>query len=263
MALEIYQSLKIAIDPLGIATVTLDRADVLNAVNALLHRELSTIFRDLATDPAVRVIVLTGAGRAFSAGGDIGWMQQMIDDPAEFERSAREGREILLSMLECEKPVLAKVNGHAIGLGASLALFADMDFAADIARIGDPHVLVGLTAADGGSVIWPSLIGHVRAKRYLLTGDTLKAPEAAAIGLINEAVSPDALDALVQGYAERLARGAQQAIRTTKAAVNIALRRDALATLDAAFASECLTNLSRDHQEAINAMREGRAPVFQ
>jgi enoyl-CoA hydratase len=97
--------------------------------------------------------VITGAGRAFSSGGDIGWMQLMIDDPARFEKTAREGKQIVFSLLDCEKPIVAKVNGHATGLGATIALFCDVIFASERAKIGDPHVSVGFVAGDGGAVI--------------------------------------------------------------------------------------------------------------
>src|SRR5262249_20660023 len=122
-----------------IATVTLNRADKLNAVDARMHRELARIFVDLNDDAGVDIVILTGAGRAFSAGGDIAWMQEMIDKPETFERTASEGKQIVFSLLDCAKPIIAKVNGHATGLGATIALFCDIVIAADTAKIGDPH----------------------------------------------------------------------------------------------------------------------------
>jgi len=258
-----FEQLAVGIDSHGIATVTLTRPEKKNAVGLKMHGELALIFRELERDPSVRVLVLTGAGSAFSAGGDLQWMQEMIDDPSIFENTIREAKEIVLSMLDCEKPLIAKVNGHAMGLGATLALFCDVIFASTKARIGDPHVCLGLVAADGGAIIWPQLVGYARAKEFLMTGDPLSAEEAARIGLINHAVAPELLDQTVAAFALRLARGAQKAIRWTKASVNIGLKQLAAGILDSALAYEAVSNLSADHQEAVAAFRDGRPPVFE
>jgi enoyl-CoA hydratase len=243
-----------------ILTLTLNRPDKLNAVDKTMHGELATIFEDAADDPDSDVIVLTGAGRAFSAGGDILWMQEMID--SGFTQTAREAKRIVFSLLDCEKPVIAKVNGHAAGLGATMALFCDVIFAAESAKIGDPHVSVGFTAGDGGAVIWPQLIGYARAKEFLMTGDMIAAPEAARIGLINHCVPAPELDARVDAFADRLGAGAQLAIRTSKMSVNIGLKQLAASIMDACLAHECESNASADHQEAVTAFREGRKPNF-
>ena len=243
-----------------VLTLTLDRPDKLNAVDRTLHAELATVFTSADADPHSDVVVLTGAGRAFCAGGDIEWMQEMIE--SGFDETAREARQIIHSLLDCEKPVLARLNGHAIGLGATLALFCDLVFAADHARIGDPHVCVGLTAGDGGAIIWPHLVGHARAKEFLLTGDPVTAPEAARIGLINRALPAAELDAAVEAFADRLAAGAQAALRTTKRAINLELKRAAASALEASLAFEAQTNASRDHHEAVAAFAERRKPVF-
>jgi enoyl-CoA hydratase len=243
-----------------ILTLTLDRPDKLNAVDEKMHGELATIFRAAADDPHSDVIVLTGAGRAFSAGGDIVWMQKMIDEG--FDQTAREARRIVLDLLDCDKPVIANLNGHAAGFGATLALFCDVIFAADHVKIGDPHVAIGLTAGDGGALIWPQLVGYARAKRYLLTGDMIPAAEAERIGLINHVLPAADLDTAVDAFADRLASGAQVAIRTTKRAINTPLKRDAAQMIDTFLALEALSNASADHQEAVKAFRDGRAPVF-
>lgn len=243
-----------------ILTLTLNRPDKLNAVDEKMHGELATIFRAAADDPHSDVIVLTGAGRAFSAGGDIVWMQKMIDKG--FDQTAREARRIVLDLLDCDKPVIAKLNGHAAGFGATLALFCDVIFAADHAKIGDPHVAVGLTTGDGGALIWPQLVGYARAKRYLLTGDMIPAAEAERIGLINHVLPAAELDAAVDAFADRLASGAQVAIRTTKRAINALLKANAAQMMDTCLALEALSNASADHQEAVTAFRESRAPNF-
>ncbi len=245
-----------------VLTLTLNRPDSLNAVNEQLHTELSTIFTDAADDPGSDIIVLTGAGRAFCAGGDLAWLQAAIDQPSRFERIAHEAKRIVFSQLECAKPIIAKVNGHAMGLGASIALFCDVIFAADTARIADPHVSIGLTAGDGGCVIWPQLIGYARAKEFLMTGDPLTAQAAAQIGLINRALPAGELDAQVDAFADRLAGGALLAIRTTKASINIGLKQLAHSIMDACLAYETVSNVSEDHREAVAAFREKRKAVF-
>jgi enoyl-CoA hydratase len=243
-----------------VLTLILNRPEALNAVDGKMHAELSHVFDDAADDPESDVVVLTGEGRAFSSGGDIPWMQTVIDDG--FNRTAREARRIIFSLLECEKPVIARLNGHATGFGATLALFCDVAIAVDTAKIGDPHVQVGFTAGDGSTVIWPQLIGYARAKEFLMTGDLLTAPEAARIGLINYSVAAEDLDARVYGLATRLAEGSQLAIRTTKMSVNIGLRQLAASMMDACLAYEAISNSSHDHQEAVTAFREKRKPNF-
>ena len=261
MALEDYKT--ISFRRRGrILEVVLDRPEKLNATDAAMHEELARVFTDCSHDEGSDVVILTGAGRAFSAGGDINWMQAMIDDPTVFEKTAREGKQIIYSLLDCEKPVIAKINGHATGLGATIALFCDITFAADTAKIGDPHVSVGFVAGDGGAVIWPQLIGYARAKEYLMTGDLMTAAEAARIGLINHATPAAELDQRVEEFAGRLAGGALKAIRWTKASVNIGLRQLAASILDASLSYEALSNLTKDHQEAVNAFREKRSPAF-
>ena len=242
--------------------ITMNRPDKLNAVDEVMHAELARVFVEASNDSDCDIVVLTGAGRAFSAGGDIDWMQRMIDDPASFEKTAREGKQIVFSLLDCEKPVIAKLNGHATGLGATIALFCDVIFASEKAKIGDPHVCVGFVAGDGGAVIWPQLIGYARAKEFLMTGDLMTAEEAAKIGLINHAVPAADLDARVTEFADRLAAGATKAIRWSKMSTNIGLKQLAHSIMDASLAYEAMSNVSADHQEAVNAFREKRAPKF-
>jgi enoyl-CoA hydratase len=236
-----------------VLVLTLDHADALNAVDAAMHEELSRVFDDAAADEHSDVIVLTGAGRAFCAGGDIGWMQESFGSQGALDRTAREAKRIVSSLLECEKPVICRMNGDAVGLGATVALFCDIIVAADHAKISDPHVRVGLVAGDGGAVIWPQLVGYARAKEFLLTGNAVAAPEAARIGLINYAVSPAELDARVYGFADRLAGGAVEAIRWTKAAVNVPLRQIAAASMEASIPAELMSAGLPAHQRAVEA----------
>jgi enoyl-CoA hydratase len=243
--------------------VILNRPDKLNATDAVLHTELARVFTDLTNDPDSDIVILTGAGRAFSAGGDVAWMQEAIDEPHRFEQTMREARQIVFGLIDCEKPVIAKLNGHATGLGATIALFCDVIFAADHAKIGDPHVSIGFVAGDGGAVIWPQLIGYARAKEYLLTGDLMTATQAAGMGLINYALPAAELDERVNAFADKLAGGATKAIRWTKMSVNIGLRDLASKMMDASLAFEALSNISPDHAEAVRAFSEKRPPVFE
>src|ERR671924_1364763 len=191
--------------------VSLNRPEALNAINAALHTELSQVFADIALDQETNAVVLTGKGRAFSAGGDITWFQDLT--PPQLEALFTEARKIIVDLLEVQQPIIAAVNGPATGLGATLALFCDVIFAADNARIGDPHVRVGVVAGDGGAVIWPWLVGAARAKEFLLTGDLLTATEAERIGLVNRVVP--AGQAYTEGLAlaKRLAAGPTRAMR--------------------------------------------------
>lgn len=245
-----------------ILTVTLNRPAALNAMDQAMHEETSRLFYDVAMDKESEVVILTGAGRAFSAGGDIAGMQEMVDNPALFDISITEAKKVIFGILDCEKPIICKMNGDAVGLGATMALFCDVIFAADHARIGDPHVRVGLTAGDGGGVIWPQLIGFARAKEYLMTGDLIQAKDAAAMGLINHAVPAAELDARVDAFAKRIESGALKSIRWTKVSINVALKQLAHTMMDTCMAYEALSNRTNDHVEAVKAFTEKRRPVF-
>lgn len=245
-----------------ILTVLLNRPEQRNAVNARLHHELSRVFTDVQRDPDSDIVVLTGNGSAFCAGGDIDWMQLSVDEPDEFEKTAREAKDIVYSQLDLEKPLICRLNGHATGLGASLALLCDIIIASDEAKIGDPHVSVGLVAGDGGALIWPQMVGYAKAKKYLLTGELMMAAEAERIGLITDVVPRAELDAAVDAMAERLVSGATKAIRWSKVTTNLPLRQLFHSYFDAGVAYECLSNLTADHAEAVKAFRERRKPVF-
>lgn len=246
----------------GIANVTINRPEALNAVNKDLHTALSRVFIDLGERRDLGAIVLTGAGKAFSAGGDIAWMLDAIKEPEQFEIVTWEAKRIVYSMLDCEIPIVGKINGDAVGLGATLALLCDITVMSEDARIGDPHVKVGLNAADGGGFLWPQMIGYGKARELLLTGDLLSASEALSLGAIGNVVSNDDLDKTVDKIVNKLKNGARKAIRWTKAGYTIPLRQLAHGHMDAGVAYECLTNLTNDHLEAVKAFSEGRRPEF-
>lgn len=237
-------------------TITLNRPEVLNAFGETMHGEITEALQFAAADPGSDVLVLTGAGRAFSAGGDLDRMQHIIEHPQEFESEAAAAKRLVFTLLDIEKPIIARLPGPAVGLGATIALFCDVVFAAESARIGDPHVAIGLVAGDGGAIIWPQLVGFHRAKEYLMSGRLLTATEAAEIGLINHAVPESELDARVDAYCETLLNGATQAIRWTKVTINIELKRIAHALMDPGIAYEALSVRSEAHRRLVAEMRD-------
>lgn len=257
-----YECLKVEKED-GVAVVTLNRPQALNAVNRQMHFEISTIFADLNKDPEVRAVVVTGAGRAFSAGGDLKWMGDMSGGDASYMKAqTREARKVVDTILDLEVPVIAAVNGPAIGLGASIALLCDVIIASERARFSDPHVNVGLVAGDGGAVIWPLLVGMARAKEYLMTGDMVDAKEADRIGLVNRVVPEEELMPTAMALARRLASGPTLAISWTKMAVNKLIKREANLVLENSAAWEHLCFNSEDFREATAAFVEKRKPVF-
>lgn len=244
-----------------IMTLTLSNPAKMNAVDARMHRELADIFYDIQEDDSVDVVVLTGEGKAFCAGGDIDWMKRS-NEGTEKGPAVIEGRKIVFGLLDLEKPIIAKVRGPAIGLGCTIALFCDVIFASDTALFADPHVKVGVVAGDGGAVIWPQLVGYARAKEYLMTGDALTGTEAERIGLVNHVVLDADLDVRVDAFAKKLAAGAPQAIKYTKVSVNLRLKEIAHTILDASMAYEMVTFKTNDHKEAVASFLEKRKPNF-
>ncbi|MEQ8483148.1 MAG: enoyl-CoA hydratase/isomerase family protein [Pseudomonadales bacterium] len=244
-----------------VLVLTLDNGRV-NAVDAQMHRELARVFLDAQDDEDSDLVILTGQGRAFCAGGDTEWFRQQIDDPRSFRAIAPEAKRIVTSLLELEKPLICRLNGAAAGLGATIALMSDIIVAADSAVIGDPHIKVGLVAGDGGAIIWPQLIGFARAKELLLTGDLLPAADAARMGLINYAVPADELDAKVDELAGKILGNPRWAVRWTKTVVNIPLKELAARLSDPAMAYEILSNLTEDRREAVEAFIARRPPSY-
>lgn len=243
-------------------TIAFNRPDLLNAVNLEMHEELADVFTWAAADPHSDVVVLTGNGRAFSAGGDLEHISNNAANPDLFHEEVRLAKRIVFAMLDLDKPLVCRMNGHAVGLGATLALYCDVVFASQKAKIGDPHVAVGLVAGDGGAAIWPQRIGFTRAKEFLMTGELLSAEQAADIGLINHALPSEELDAAVEAFCEKMLNGAKEAIRWTKVLVNQELKRVAHSLLDTGLAYEALSVRTDDHKEAVQAMIEKREPRF-
>jgi enoyl-CoA hydratase len=249
-----------------VATVTLNRPDRLNAVNPGLHHELMTIWNDLAEDREVNAIILTGAGRAFCAGGDVkgmasGTLASASGGKAE-RITAAEGRRIVQNMLDVEQPIIGAINGDAVGLGATIALLCDIIVASEKARFADTHVKVGVVAGDGGAVIWPLLIGPARAKEFLMRGNFVNGADAFKMGMANYAVAPEQVMAKARELAQELADGPTYAIRWSKLAVNKWLKQQANLILDASLAYEMVTFTTEDHREAARAFVEKRKPNF-
>lgn len=237
-----------------ITTVALDRPAQMNATNALMERELCEFFTDINHCPDTNAVIITGNGKAFCGGGDFEYIRELMDNPEKIYDSLPWGKRLIFSILECSKPIIAKINGHAMGLGATIALFCDVTFASEKALIADPHVAIGFVAGDGGAVIWPQLVGYNRAKEYLFTGEPLTGKDAERIGLINHAVAPENLDATVQAYADKVAKMPKRAVQWTKASVNIGLKQIAHSIMDASLAYEALSNSTTEHREAVDAM---------
>jgi enoyl-CoA hydratase len=243
-----------------VLTLTFNDPERLNPFDAEVERELGDFMHEGWSDPSFNVVILTGAGRAFSAGGDFKFMEEVIADPSLF--AATQAKRTVLGMIDFPKPMIAKVNGHAVGLGATIALLCDVVFAATHATFSDPHVKVGFAAGDGGAIIWPLLIGYTRAKEYLLTGDSLSATDAERYGLINHVVPPEELDDRVMAFAQRLSKGATKSIDWTKQLINISLRQQAAGMIDACVAYEAMSNITKDHVEGVRAFIERRKPNF-
>lgn len=262
MQYEDFRFLSFARPDPGVLLVTLDRPEVMNATNARLHWELTRIWDVVHEDTTVRAVVVTGAGdRAFSAGGDLEWIEQMVGNPVEIANTMKEASDIVYRMLDCDKPIISAINGVAVGAGLAVALLADISIMSESARITDGHVRLGVAAGDHAVILWPLLCGMAKAKYYLMTADFIDGREAERIGLVSHCapaaeVLPKALD-----VARRLANGSQNAIRYTKKALNNWMRQAGPA-FDNSLAMEMLCFLGEDAREGVAAVREKRAPKF-
>jgi enoyl-CoA hydratase len=256
LAPDAYQAIRIEKRENGVALATLNRPEKRNAVDDTMHHELAQLPRDADADPEVRVLLITGAGDAFCAGGDFAgglhpgrkmWM---------------ESRRIVDSLLDCQKPILTAVNGYAMGLGSTVALLGDVVFAARSASFADTHVRMGIAAGDGGQVIWPLLMGVNRAKYYLMTGDRIPAEEAERLGLVNFVVDDDALMERALELADRLAAGATLAISASKVAVNQYMKMVSNVVFPLSLKLEEWTMATEDFREAVMAFAEKREPKY-
>ncbi len=256
-----YQHLLFERHDQGILLITINRAEVLNATNQRLHWELSRVWLDVADDPETNVVIVTGAGRAFSAGGDLDMLEQMKGKPANIAKAWREAGDIVYNMVNCDKPIISAINGVAVGAGLAVAFMADIPIASESMRITDGHIRLGVAAGDHAVIIWPLLCGMAKAKYYLLTADFIDGKEAERIGLVSLCVPPDQLMNRAFEVARKLASGPQQAVRFTKRALNNWIRMFGPA-FDASLALEMMGFFGGDVAEGLTAIKEKRPPKF-
>ena len=247
--------------PNGVLLVTINRPEVLNAANARLHWEFTQIWPVVDADPKTRAVVVTGAGKAFSAGGDLSLVAVMAGNPDALTRTMREASDLVYNMINLDKPVVSAINGVAVGAGLVVGLMADVSIIAETARFTDGHTRLGVAAGDHAAIIWPLLCGMAKAKYYLLTADFIDGREAERIGLVTMCLPPDQVLPKALDVADRLARGSQISIQWTKRALNNWLRQ-AGPLFDQSLALEMLSFSYPDVREGVKAIREKRAPVF-
>lgn len=236
--------------------ITLNRPDALNAVNDSLHNGLARLWQRLSDDRTARAAVLTGSGRAFSAGGDFSYLAELAGDADLRAKTIADGREIVLGMARCRIPVVAAVNGPAVGLGCSLVALSDLVYIAEDAYLADPHVQVGLVAADGGPLTWPLHISLLLAKEYALTGTRISAQRAVELGLANHVAADPVAEAVA--CAQRIMELPQQAVESTKRVLNVHLERAVLATLDFALTAENQSFQTEDFRRIVTKLTAGK-----
>jgi enoyl-CoA hydratase len=256
-----YEHLEFERHPHGVLLITINRPDQYNAANERLHRELGRVWLDVADDPDASVAVITGKGRAFSAGGDLAMVRRQIGDGAAIRETAKEVVDLVVNIVNCEKPVISAINGPAAGSGLAVALMADISIAAENAKLTDGHLRLGVAAGDHAVLIWPLLCGLAKAKYYLMTCETLDGREAERIGLVSRCVPQEQVLSVALDVAQVLATGPQQALRWTKRSLNHWLR-DNSGNFEAAAAYEMLGFLDEDVKEGLAALEERRAPRF-
>lgn len=262
MQYEDFQFIRFDRHPEGVLLATLNRPEVMNATNARMHWELVELWDVVRQDPATKVIVVTGAGdRAFSAGGDLAMVEDMVGNPAAVARVMQEASDIVYNMLSCDKPIVSAINGTAVGAGLAVALLADVSIIAEDARLTDGHTRLGVAAGDHAAIVWPLLCGMAKAKYYLMTAEFMDGREAERIGLVSLCTSRAELMNRALTVATRLAQGSQTAIRATKKALNNWMRV-AGPIFDNSLALEMLGFLGPDAREGVEALRAKQPAEF-
>lgn len=245
----------------GILWMTLNRPEVLNAANARLHTELVEVWKTIHSDPEVRVAVVTGAGRAFSAGGDLKLVEDAYRDYEEIVRILDEARDLVYNMLDCQKPVVSAINGPAVGAGLVVALLADISIAAENAHLTDGHVRMGVAAGDHAAILWPLLIGMAKSKYYLMLSEFVTGQEAEQIGLVSLSVPDAQLHDKAMEIATRLAEGPQHAIRFTKRSLNQWMYQFG-PIFDHSLALEMLGFFYEDVLAGVEGLRKRERPTY-
>lgn len=244
----------------GVLEVIFDGPN-LNAVDERVHSDVPYVWEVIDRDPDVRVAIVRGAGRAFSAGGDFGLIEKQIADYATLTRVMRESRDLYYNMIECSKPIISAIHGPAVGAGLVVALMADISIAAKTAKIVDGHTRLGVAAGDHAASVWPILCGMAKAKYLLLTCEMISGEEAERIGLVSLAVDEDKLLETARGVASKLANGAQESIEWTKRSLNLWFKQSA-PIFEASLALEFLGFGGPDVREGVASYRERRSPRF-
>ena len=262
MHYEDFQHIRFDRQDDGVLLATLNRPDVMNATNARLHWELTKVWGVIHDDPNTKVVVVTGAGdRAFSAGGDLSWVEEMVGNPEVVKIVKKEASDIVYNMRACDKPIISAINGTAVGAGLAVALLADVSLIAEEARITDGHTRLGVAAGDHAAIVWPLLCGVAKAKYYLMTADFIDGREAERLGLVSFCLPRAQLLERALAIAANLARGSQTAIRATKQSLNNWMRM-AGPIFDQSLAEEMLCFLGPDAREGLESVRNKRAPKF-
>ncbi len=241
--------------------ITFDRPETYNSLDEIGHRELAYVWRDIDADSSINSVILTGAGKAFSSGGDFGMIRSIIDDHEARERAWKEARDLVYNVINCSRPIISAINGPAVGAGLVAGLLADISIAGERARIVDGHTRLGVAAGDSAVINWPLLCGMAKAKYLLLTCRPIDGREAERIGLVSLCVPDDELQDRALETAVSLAQGAQGAIRWTKYALNNWYRMAGPA-FDASTALEMLGFTGPDAREGLEAHLEKRTPRF-
>jgi enoyl-CoA hydratase len=245
----------------GVLLIKINRPDRLNAMDEVLHTELSRVWLDVDKDDACRAVVITGEGRAFSAGGDFEMVEATLGSYRVVSRLLKEAADIVHNITDCTKPIISAINGTAVGAGLAVALTADISIAAESARLTDGHLKLGVAAGDHAAIIWPLLCGLAKARYYLLTSGFIDGREAERIGLVSRCTPDDELMPTALQIAEDLAGGPRQAIAATKRTLNHWVRA-ASPIFESSLALEMLGFFSEDAREGLDAMREKRRPKF-
>ena len=241
--------------------MTLNRPERLNALDAVGHKELTEVWREIDADPDVSAVILRGAGKAFSAGGDFDMIEKNMTDYQALCRTWKEARDLVYNIINCSKPIVSAIHGSAVGAGLVAAMLADVSIAAKTARIIDGHTRLGVAAGDHAVILWPLLCGMAKAKYYLLLCEPVNGEEAERLGLVSLAVEEAELQDKALEIAERLVAGPPSAIRWTKYALNNWLRM-AGPTFDASLALEMIGFTGPEPREGLAAHREKRKPNF-
>eukprot|EP00933_Yihiella_yeosuensis_P041009 TRINITY_DN35440_c0_g1_i1.p1 TRINITY_DN35440_c0_g1~~TRINITY_DN35440_c0_g1_i1.p1 ORF type:complete len:281 (-),score=49.86 TRINITY_DN35440_c0_g1_i1:501-1343(-) len=257
-----YQRLRVAVQDDGIAVVTITSPAKLNAIDGVAHHEAANVWYDLGRDPRVRVVILTGEGKAFSAGGDMKMIDEALRDHEYVMKMYEEARSLVLNMLRFEKVIISAINGVAVGAGLALALMADISIASDSAQFSDGHIRLGVAAGDHAVMLWPLLCGMAKAKYYILTGRFVSAREAERIGLVSKCVPADELMQEAMDIARSISNGPQYALKFTKRSLNAWLTQNGSNAFDLSCALEMLNFGGADVREGKAALEEKRRPSF-